>query len=114
MGLDALSANGITTKICYLIRDRAMVTSTEPLQRVRRSRILLFVVIQLLGFGATMAITQTIGMSNFLIHLPSSQLPADYEVASRNRISDRNLTTHTFAHNSHPETPVYRGGVGSS
>lgn len=69
MGLDALNANGITTKIYYLIRDKATVTSKEPLQRVRRSRILLFVVIQLVGFGATMVITQTIGMLNLPVYL---------------------------------------------
>jgi len=67
MGLDALSTNGITTKIYYLIRDKSTVSSKEPLRRVRRSRILLFVVIELLGFGVTMAITQTIGMLVYLL-----------------------------------------------
>jgi len=62
MGLDALNTNGITTKIYYLIRDRATVSPKEPFRKVRRSRLLLFVVVQLLGFGATMAVTQTIGM----------------------------------------------------
>ena len=64
MGLDALNANGITIKIYYLIRDRTTIPQNEPLRRTRRSRILLFVVTQLLGFGATMAITQTIGIFN--------------------------------------------------
>ncbi len=34
---------------------------TEPLLKVRKSRIALFVALELVGFGATMAITQTIG-----------------------------------------------------
>ena len=61
MGADALQGNGITLKILYLIRDRALIPSDEPLRRVRSSRLLLFVVIQLIGFGATFAITQTVG-----------------------------------------------------
>ena len=112
MGLDALNANGITTKIYYLIRDKATVTSKEPLRKVRRSRILLFVAMQLFGFGATIAITQTIGTLNLLVYLPLSKLPADYGIASRDRISDHHLVTHTFAHGNYPETPVYRGGIG--
>lgn len=63
MGLDALQGNGITRKILYFFRDKALTPADEPLQRVRKSRILLFVTVQLAGFGATMAITQTIGMS---------------------------------------------------
>ena len=66
MGLDALNTNGITKKIYYLIRDRATVLPKEPLRKVRRSRLLLFVAIQLLGFGVTMTITQTIGMFDLL------------------------------------------------
>ena len=67
MGLDALNNNGITKKVYYLIRDKSAVPPKEPLQRVRRSRLLLFVAIQLLGFGATMAITQTVGMFDLLV-----------------------------------------------
>jgi len=111
MGLDALNNNGITTKIYYLIRDRATVSPKEPLRRVRRNRILLFVAIQLIGFGATMAITQTIGMFDLLVCLLAQRFPADYDIASCHRISDRHLTTHTVAHNNHPETSIYRRGI---
>ena len=82
MGLDALNSNGITEKIYYLTRDRTTLTSKEPLRRVRWSRILLFVTIQLLGFGATMVITQTIGVPRLLFTcshqncLLSARLPA--------------------------------------
>ncbi|TFY72879.1 hypothetical protein EVG20_g155 [Dentipellis fragilis] len=64
MGLDALSGNGITRKLLYFLTDRAFTPADEPLRRVRRSRILLFVGVQLIAFGATMAITQTIGASS--------------------------------------------------
>lgn len=61
MGLDALEGNGITKKIMYFFTDSALTPTDEPLRRVRKSRILLFVALQLTGFGATMAVTQTIG-----------------------------------------------------
>jgi hypothetical protein len=63
MGLDELSGNGITQKILYVLTDRSMTPYSEPLRRVRKSRILLFVAVQLTAFGATFAITQTIGTS---------------------------------------------------
>lgn len=61
MGADALRCNGITQKILYLLQDKALTSRREPLHRVRKSRILLFVGVQLVGFAATFAITQTIG-----------------------------------------------------
>ncbi|KAI0373814.1 anion exchanging protein [Pilatotrama ljubarskyi] len=67
MGMDALQGNGITRKILYFFRDKALTPADEPLRRVRKSRILLFVAVQLVGFGATMAITQTIAAIGFPI-----------------------------------------------
>ncbi|RDX46551.1 anion exchanging protein [Lentinus brumalis] len=67
MGLDALQGNGITRKLLYFLRDKALTPADEPLRRVRKSRILLFVAVQLIGFGATMAITQTIAAIGFPI-----------------------------------------------
>jgi hypothetical protein len=61
MGVDALQGNGITQKMLYFFRDKALTPANEPLRKVRKSRILLFVGVQLAGFGATFAITQTIG-----------------------------------------------------
>lgn len=61
MGADALRGNGITQKLVYFIRDKNLTPLDEPLRKVRKSRILLFVGVQLVGFGATFAITQTIG-----------------------------------------------------
>jgi hypothetical protein len=65
MGLDELSGNGITRKIQYLLTDHAMTPYNEPLHRVHKTRILLFVAVQLFAFGATFAITQTIGAPTF-------------------------------------------------
>jgi hypothetical protein len=63
MGLDELSGNGITQKVLYLFTDRNLTSYSEPLRRVRKSRIVLFIAVQLVAFGVTFAITQTIGMS---------------------------------------------------
>lgn len=61
MGADALRGSGVTQKLLYFFRDDALIPRDEPLRRVRRSRLALFVAIELIGFGATFAITQTIG-----------------------------------------------------
>jgi boron transporter len=72
MGADALQGNGITQKIFYFLRDKKFTPPDEPLRKVRKSRILLFVAVQLVGFGATFAITQTIGK---LVLLPPPTFP---------------------------------------
>lgn len=61
MGADALQGNGITQKILYFLRDKTLTRTDEPLHCVRKSRILLFIGIQLASFGVTFGITQTIG-----------------------------------------------------
>lgn len=65
MGADALEGNGITRKILYFFRDKALTPDDEPLRRIRKSRLLLFIGVQLAAFGVTMAITQTVGASLF-------------------------------------------------
>ena len=61
MGADALQSNGITKKFLYLIKDKNITSKQDPLNKVRKSRILLFIGVQLVWFGATFAITQTVG-----------------------------------------------------
>jgi hypothetical protein len=58
MGTDALLSSGVTAKLLFLISDPRAIAPEEPLRRVRKSRIALFALVQLLGFGATFAITQ--------------------------------------------------------
>lgn len=69
MGVQALEANGITLKILFLLKDHTLTPSaTEPLKRIRRKQaIYYFVALELLGFGATFAITQTIAAIGFPI-----------------------------------------------
>jgi hypothetical protein len=68
MGVQALEGNGITLKLLFLAKDSKLTPASEPLKRIkRRQAIWLFVVVQLFGFGATFAITQTIAAVGFPI-----------------------------------------------
>jgi boron transporter len=68
MGVQALEGNGIRLKILFLCKDRNLTPASEPLKRIRRRlAIWVFVAIQLIGFGATFAITQTIAAVGFPI-----------------------------------------------
>lgn len=70
MGIQALEANGITAKLMFLLRDRNLTPPSAPLLQIkRRSTIWWFVVIQLVGFGATFAITQTIAAVGFPVFI---------------------------------------------
>jgi hypothetical protein len=50
MGLEALRGNGVTTKLMYFFRDDTLISKSDPLRRVRPSRLALFVGIMLVGF----------------------------------------------------------------
>lgn len=68
MGIQALEGNGITLKLLFLAKDRTLTLGSDPLKRLpRRLAIWAFVAIQLFGFAATFAITQTIAAVGFPI-----------------------------------------------
>ncbi|KZT35614.1 anion exchanging protein [Sistotremastrum suecicum HHB10207 ss-3] len=67
MGIDALLGSGVTSKIFYLLREKRLTSAKDPFRRVRRWRIVLFLLLQLVGFGATFAIVQTIASIGFPI-----------------------------------------------
>lgn len=70
MGFQALEANGITAKILFLCRDATLTPPNHPLKSIqRRSAIWLFVAIELIGFGATFAITQTVAAVGFPVFI---------------------------------------------
>ena len=73
MGSDALLSSGVTAKILYLIRDPRARSPTDPLNTVRKSRIALFTLVELIGFGATFAITQV----RFVTIDPTPEAAAD-------------------------------------
>lgn len=75
MGIQALEGNGITLKLLFLARDRHLTAQSDPLMRIeRRSAIWVFVALELIGFGTTFAITQTIAAIGFpvfiLLYIP--------------------------------------------
>ncbi|RYP60916.1 hypothetical protein DL769_007923 [Monosporascus sp. CRB-8-3] len=70
MGYQALEANGITAKILFLCRDEALTPQGHPLLQIRRRGALwAFVAVELLGFGATFAITQTVAAVGFPVFI---------------------------------------------
>jgi hypothetical protein len=70
MGIQALEANGITAKLVFLAKDKHLTPRSEPLLRVeRRGAIWAFVALELIGFGATFAITQTVAAIGFPVFI---------------------------------------------
>lgn len=70
MGIQALEANGITSKLIFLFRDRNLTPPNAPLLQIkRRSAIWWFVIIEIVGFAATFAITQTIAAVGFPVFI---------------------------------------------
>lgn len=66
MGYQALEGNGITAKILFLVRDKSLTDKGNPLNKIeRRAAIWWFVAIELIGFAATFAITQTVAAVGF-------------------------------------------------
>ena len=71
MGVQALEGNGITLKMVYLAKDRSLTAASHPLSRVqRKAAVWYFVALELVGFGATFAITQTIAAIGFPVFIP--------------------------------------------
>lgn len=70
MGVQALEANGITAKLLFLGRDEALTPANHPLRAIkRRAAIWFFVAIELVGFGVTFAITQTVAAVGFPVFI---------------------------------------------
>lgn len=66
MGYQALEGNGITAKLLFLVRDKALTDRGNPLTKIeRRGAVWAFVAVELVGFGATFAITQTVAAVGF-------------------------------------------------
>jgi boron transporter len=59
--LQGLERNGITLKLVWLLSDKPTLPENDPLKSCRKRSVCYFVGLELLGFGATFAITQAIG-----------------------------------------------------
>lgn len=70
MGMQALRSNGITLKLLYLCEEKRLISDSEPLRHMRRQQaIWSFVILELIGFGATLGITQTIAAIAFPVFI---------------------------------------------
>ncbi|KAF1926689.1 uncharacterized protein M421DRAFT_102412 [Didymella exigua CBS 183.55] len=70
MGIQALEANGITAKLTFLLSDAQLVARSEPLAQIQRKWVpWAFVALELVGFGATFAITQTVAAIGFPVFI---------------------------------------------
>ncbi|TGZ79115.1 inorganic anion exchanger [Ascodesmis nigricans] len=65
MGLQALEGNGLTLKLLYLLQEDNLISPSEAFRKARLGAVWAFVAIELVGFGATFAITQTIAAVGF-------------------------------------------------
>jgi len=61
--LQGLEGNGMTLKCLWLLSDNSTIPENDPLKFCRRKSVYFFVGLELIGFGATFAVTQTIGTS---------------------------------------------------
>lgn len=70
MGMQALRSNGITVTVLYLCNDKQLTSGSEPRSQIRRKQATwYFVALELVGFGATFAITQTIAAIAFPVFI---------------------------------------------
>jgi len=70
MGIQALEANGITLKLIFLAKDKHLTSRSDPLAQIKRRWVIwAFVGLELIGFGATFAITQTIAAIGFPVFI---------------------------------------------
>lgn len=67
VGWGSIESNGILQKMIFLMRENRFIQRDEPLLRVQRRKILLYISCQIIGVAACVAISQTIaaiGMSS--------------------------------------------------
>lgn len=65
VGWGSIEGNGMTQKAIFLLSERRFIDPVNPLLRVPRKKIVLFLVLQILGVGFSVAISQTIGAIGF-------------------------------------------------
>ncbi|KAH0368954.1 hypothetical protein KCU65_g3719, partial [Aureobasidium melanogenum] len=65
VGWGSIEGNGMTQKLLFLIKEHRFIDPSEPLLQVPRRKIMLFLLLQILGVGFSVAISQTIGAIGF-------------------------------------------------
>lgn len=82
VGWGSIQGNGITAKVLFLLKEHRFIDPAEPLLKIRKSRILLFILFQILGVGFSVALSQTIGAIGFPIII-LSLIPLRWEIYPR-------------------------------
>ncbi|KAF9882798.1 hypothetical protein FE257_005146 [Aspergillus nanangensis] len=67
VGWGAIESNGILQKFVFLVRENRFIQRDEPLLRVKRKKIVLYIACQVIGVAACVAISQTIAAIGFPI-----------------------------------------------
>lgn len=65
VGWGSIEGNGITAKVMFLLSERRFIEPANPMLRVPRKQIMLFILLQILGVGFSVAISQTVGAIGF-------------------------------------------------
>ncbi|KAI4695962.1 uncharacterized protein J4E88_000132 [Alternaria novae-zelandiae] len=65
VGWGSIESNGIVSKALYLMSEKRFIQRDNPLNRVSRNKIRLFIGLQILGVACTVAISQTIAAIGF-------------------------------------------------
>lgn len=65
VGWGSIEGNGMTQKAVFLLSEQRFIDPVNPLLRVPRRKIMLFLLLQILGVGFSVAISQTIGAIGF-------------------------------------------------
>lgn len=65
VGWGSIEGNGITAKVLFLLKEHRFIDPADPLLKVRKRQILLFILWQILGVGFSVALSQTIGAIGF-------------------------------------------------
>ncbi|EKD11811.1 uncharacterized protein L3040_007211 [Drepanopeziza brunnea f. sp. 'multigermtubi'] len=65
VGWGSIESNGITKKLLFLISERRFIQPAEPLLRIRRRKICLYLACQIVGWALPVAISQTIAAIGF-------------------------------------------------
>lgn len=65
VGWGSIEGNSMTQKVIFLISEERFIDPVNPLLRVPRKQIMLFLLLQILGVGFSVAISQTIGAIGF-------------------------------------------------
>jgi hypothetical protein len=65
VGWGSIEGNSITAKLLFLSKEHRFIDPADPLLKVPRKKMMLFLLLQILGVGFSVAISQTIGAIGF-------------------------------------------------